>query len=105
MYFRTSDKYTSLHNFNQVSCNQKTVLSACESHKETMRKVTSRNILMYYNYVCDYRSLSNFQDNKSGYVGGEMVLHLSDNLQDHNCIDPKWKAAKKQITFDIDSRF
>ena len=73
--------------------------------KKQWAKLTSRNILMYYNYVCDYRSLSNFQDNKSGYVGGEIVLWLLDSLQDHNCINPKWKAAKKQMTFDIDSRF
>ena len=73
MYFRTSHEYTSLHNFNQVSCNQKTTLSACDSHKETMSKVNIKKDLDVL-YVCDYRSLSNFQDNISGYVGGEIVL-------------------------------
>ena len=74
MYFRTSDEYTSLHNVKQVSCNQKTVLSACENHKETLSEVNIRKILMCYSHVCDSKSLSNFQDNKSGYLGGEIVL-------------------------------
>ena len=57
----------------QVSCNQKIMLSACESHKETMSKVNIKKDLDVL-YVCDSRSLSNLQDNKSGYVGGEIVL-------------------------------
>ena len=54
MYFRTYDEYTSSYNFKQVSCNQKTVLSACESHKETMSKVNIKkdlDIIYYYMYV------------------------------------------------------
>ena len=41
----------------QVSCNQKIMLSACESHKETMSKVNrTKSLDMWERLCCNYQT-------------------------------------------------